>query len=137
MALLKPIFTWLVQNDNDDYEACKKYTEPGALQVGDELVKNIRIYNGYGGVQVENSYNTKLVIAFKNYEDNFLLNLIEVKVNDSDYEKLEIDIDRGVINIGDIYKNSYVDLKVKLGPIQENISTSFKSMVLYLENDKN
>ena len=137
MALLKPIFTWLVQNDNDDYEACKKYTEPGTLQVGDELVKNIRIYNGYGGVQVENSYNTKLVIAFKNYEDNFLLNLIEVKVNDSDYEKLEIDIDRGVINIGDIYKNSYIDLKIKLGPIQENISTSFKSMVLYLENDKN
>ena len=136
MALLKPIFTWLVQNDNDDYEACKKYTEPGALQVGDELVKNIRIYNGYGGVQVENSYNTKLVIAFKNYEDNFLLNLIEVKVNDSDYEKLEIDIDRGSVSLGTIYKNSFVDIKIKIGPIPENINSGLKSVIFYLENDK-
>jgi hypothetical protein len=137
MQNLRPIFTWFVQDaDTNDYDACKAYTEPGALQTGDELVKNIRIHNGYGGAQVDNSYNTKLVLAFKDYEDNFLLNLIQVKVNDSDYTNLNIELDRGYIDLGTIYKNDYVDLKIKIGPVQDNMKTSLKSLIFYLENDK-
>lgn len=131
-----PIFSWFVQEEDDSYNIYKKYTEPGSLNAGDEMVKNIRIWNGYGGQNVENSYNTKLVVAFKEYEDNFLLNLFEIKVNDSDFKKLDIDSDRGSIDLGTIYKNSYVDIKIKIGPIPDNINSNLKSVIFYIENNK-
>lgn len=134
--MARPILTWLVQDEDNSFNVYKSYTEPGSLQPGDVLEKNIRIYNGYGGQVVENSYNTKLIIAFKDYESNFLLNLFEVKVNDGEFEKLEIDIDRGSVNLGTIYKNEYVDVKIKIGPIPENINNGLKSVIFYLENDK-
>lgn len=131
-----PIFSWFIQED-EQFNIYKNYTEAGSLKSGDELIKNIRIYNGYGGQEVDNSYNTKLVVSFKKYEDNFLLNLFEVKINDSDYQKLNVDIDRGTIDLGTIYKNSYIDLKIKIGPIPENIISSLKSVIFYLENNNN
>lgn len=134
--MARPILTWLVQDEDNSFNVYKSYTEPGSLQPGDVLEKNIRIYNGYGGQVVENSYNTKLIIAFKDYESNFLLNLFEVKVNDGEFEKLEIDIDRGSVNLDTIYKNEYVDVKIKIGPIPENINNGLKSVIFYLENDK-
>lgn len=134
--MARPILTWFVQDDDNSYNVYKSYSEPGSIQPGDTLEKNIRIYNGYGGQIVDNSYNTKLIIAFKDYESNFLLNLFEVKVNDGEFEKLEIDIDKGSVNLGTIYKNEYVDIKIKIGPIPENINNGLKSVIFYLENDK-
>ena len=129
--------TWFVSEENE-FEPINSYTADGAYTPGDYFEKVIRIYNNYNGAtDIDSANNAKLVVAFKTYEDNFLLNLFQVSTDGINYYPLKIDIDRGVINIGDIYKNSYVDLKIKLGPIQENISTSFKSMALYLENDKN
>lgn len=129
-----PVFSWFVQED-EQFNIYKNYTQPGSLKTGEELIKNIRIYNGYGGQEVENSYDTKLVVSFKKYEDNFLLNLFEIKINDSDYQKLNVDIDRATIDLGTIYKNSYIDLKIKIGPIPENIISSLKSVIFYLENN--
>ena len=39
-------------------------------------------------------------------------------------------------SIGMIYKNEYVDIKIKIGPIPENINNGLKSVIFYLENDK-
>lgn len=130
-----PIFSFFIQED-DSYSMYKKYTEPGSLNPGDELIKNIRIYNGYGGQTVENSYNTKLVLAFKNYEDNFLLNLFQIQIDNSEFKKLNIESDRGSIDLGTIYKNSYIDIKIKIGPIPENINSDLRSVIFYIENDK-
>ena len=134
--MARPILTWFVQDDDNSYNGYKSYCERGAIQPGDRVGKNIRSYNGYGCQIVDNSYNTKLIVAFKDYESNFLLNLFEVKVNNGEFEKLEIDIDRGSVNLGTIYKNEYVDIKIKIGPIPENINNGLKSVIFYLENDK-
>ena len=131
-----PIFSFLIQEDDGDYNAYKRYTEPGSFNSGDELIKNIRIYNGANGQEVENSYDTKLVLSFKNYEDNFLLNLIQIQVNNTDFKKLDIESDRGSIDLGTIYKNSYVDVKIKIGPIPDNINSNLRSVIFYIENNK-
>jgi hypothetical protein len=82
-------------------------------------------------------------MAFKNFEDNFLLNLMSVTIDNKTFNDLEIDIDRAIVEIGtlsgiansgsDINESNYKDITLSLGPIPENIKSDLKSLYLYLE----
>ena len=77
-----------------------------------------------------------------NFEDSFLLSLIDVAINNVNYP-LEIDIDKGIVNIGDLSgvanagndsnESNYKNIQLTIGPIPENIKSELKSMYLYLE----
>jgi hypothetical protein len=103
----------------------------------------MQVWNNYLGKEdVQDAKDCTLVISFKSFEDSFLLNLINIEVNDINYP-LEIDIDKGVVNIGDLSgtanagnssnESNYRKIKVTIGPIPENIKSELKSMYFYLE----
>ena len=138
--------TWFIQDDDNNFIASKNYTANDSYSPGEYLIKNIQIWNNYNGNEdIDTIEDGQIVIAFKNYEDNFLLNLIQISVNNEDYKNLNIEIDRGYINIGRLtgYSNVGQDdssncknIKLKIGPIPENIKSSVKSMMFYLKYSK-
>lgn len=137
--------TWFI-NEDDTFEPINTYTADGAYTPGDYLEKVIRIYNNYNGAtDIDSVVNAKLVVAFKSYEDNFLLNLFQISIDGVNYSPLTINIDRGEYELGTLtgYANnggsdSYncKTIYIKIGPIPDNIKSSLKSVIFYLEYDK-
>ena len=78
-------------------------------------------------------YNTYMADG----EDNFLLNLIEIRLPGSkEYVKPTIDIDRAVLELGTLYGDAggtYKEIEIKIGPIPENMKSELKSLVFYLD----
>lgn len=139
-----PKFTWFIQNEEDNFIASNSYTAEGSYIPGEYLIRNIQIWNNYNGNEdIEDANDLNIVFAFRCYEDNFLLNLIEISVEDEEYKKLNIDMDRGFIPIGMLTGNSNTgqanssnckNIKIKIGPVPENIKTDLKTLIFYLEN---
>ena len=137
--------TWFI-NEDDTFEPINTYTADGAYTPGDYLEKVIRIYNNYNGAtDIDSVVNAKLVVAFKSYEDNFLLNLFQISIDGVNYSPLTINIDRGEYELGTLtgYANnggsdSYncKTVYIMIGPIPDNIKSSLKSVIFYLEYDK-
>ena len=146
----KPKISWhvLEELDIDDFEyiQCKTYNEEGSYIPGETISKTIRIWNNYSGnSSVNDANNCKLIIAFKNFEDSTLLKLISVKVDEYEQVNVEIDIDRGVIELGNLSGtanngstlngSNYKTVHISIGPIPNNIKSELKSMYFYLEYD--
>ena len=137
--------TWFV-NEENEFEPINSYTADGAYTPGDYFEKVMRIYNNYNGAaDSDSANNAKLVVAFKTYEDNFLLNLFQVSTDGINYYPLKIDIDRGEFELGTLtgFANSgqsestnCKDIYIKIGPIPDNIKSNLKSVIFYLEYDK-
>ena len=71
------------------------------------------------------------------------MNLIKVQVGESDYQELEIDIDKGSIDIGNLSGlanngstqniTNYKQIHFSIGPLPDNVKSELKSMYFYLE----
>lgn len=145
-----PIISWFVLeevNENDYvYIPKKKHEEDESLMPGNTMKLSIQIWNNRGGQEnVKDANNAKLVAYFKNYEDNFYLKLLQVKVSDEEYKNLSIDLDRGYLDLGNIsgkanngsemnYDN-YLNLELKLGPMPSNMRSEIKDLILDIEHD--
>lgn len=142
--------TWQVYEDSDDYNEyipVRNYTEEGSFTSGEYVYKRIRVWNNYfGSSDVSDAKNCNLVLAFKSYEDNFLLHLIQVRVGNGEWVYPNIDTDRGVVPMKDLsglanngtvanYEN-YCDLEINIGPLPENMRCELKSLYFYLEYTK-
>lgn len=145
--MAKPKITWQVYEDGDDYNEyipVRNYTEEGSFTSGEYVNKKVRVWNNYYGVSdVNDAKECKLVLAFKTFEDNFLLHLIRIRVGADDWTAPNIDTDRGIIEIKDLsglanngsisnYDN-YCDLEISIGPLPENMRCELKSLYFYLE----
>ena len=144
-----PKISWQVlENIDNEYEVeyvqYKSYTEEGSYIPGDYVNKRFRVWNNYAGKEdVKNAINCTLVIAFKNFEDNFLLNLMQVIVDDVVHSNLEIDVDRAIVDIGDLsgiantgtdaHRSNYKNIEINIGPIPVNIKSELKGVYFYLE----
>ena len=143
-----PRISWqiLEQVSIDDYEYVqyKSYTEEGSFIPGDIITKTIQVWNNYLGTEdVQDAKDCSLVIAFKNFEDNFLLNIMDVKISGRENETMTIDVDRGVISIGDLsgiantgtnsHESNYRTIDISIGPIPNNIKSELKGLYFYLE----
>ena len=144
----KPKISWhvLEEVDIEQYEFVqyKTYDEEGSYVPNDTIKKTIQVWNNYGGkTDVATIKNCKLIISFKNFEDSYLMNLIKVQVGESDYQELEIDIDKGSIDIGNLSGlanngstqniTNYKQIHFSIGPLPDNIKSELKSMYFYLE----
>ena len=68
---------------------------------------------------------------------------MKVTVNGVEHSNLPIDIDRAVIDIGDLsgvantgtglHTSNYKDIDILIGPIPNNIKSDLKSLYFYLE----
>jgi hypothetical protein len=143
-----PRISWQILDqvaiDEYEYVQYKTYTEEGSFIPGDIITKKIQVWNNYLGTEdVQDALDCALVVGFKNFEDNFLLNLMDIKVIGRENLKLEIDVDRGVISIGDLsgvantgtnsHETNYRTIELSIGPIPNNIKSELKGLYFYLE----
>ena len=102
-----PRITWQVleeigQNEYE-YGIYKNYNEEDSLIPGRTLKKTIRVWNNYLGTEdIQDVNNAILVLGFKTYEDNFLLNLIQVSIDGSELKELDIDMNGGTVFFGNL-----------------------------------
>ncbi len=129
--------SWLVYED-EVFMPYNTYMADGTYSSGDVIKKRIQIWNNHNGIiEAEDALNSKLVLAFKQYEDNFLLNLIQVKLLDTNETlKPNINIDRATYELGTLYGNAggtYKEIEITIGPIPKNLRSELKSLIFYLE----
>jgi hypothetical protein len=133
-----------VSSNEYEYIQYKNYTEEGSFIPGEYITKTIQVWNNYLGMEdVLDASNCKLVLAFKNYEDNFLLNLTKVEILELSAAQFFIDIDRGVIDLGTLSgvantgssmnESNYKTIKISIGPLPANMRNELKSLYFYLE----
>lgn len=129
--------SWMIYED-EVFVPYNTYMADGVYTTGETISKRIQVWNNYRGtVAVDDAIDIKLVLSFKQYEDNFLLNLLTVKDADTN-TVLEptIDIDRAIYNIGSLYGNAggtYKEIELNIGPLPANLKSELKSLVFYLE----
>ena len=129
--------SWMIYED-EGVVPYNTYMADGVYTTGEVISKRIQVWNNYrGSVAVDDAIDVKLVLSFKQYEDNFLLNLLTVKDADTN-TVLEptIDIDRAIYNIGSLYGNAggtYKEIELNIGPLPANLKSELKSLVFYLE----
>lgn len=141
-----PKITWQVyEDDYNEYIPARNYTEEGSYTNGQSIVRRLRVWNNYAGVKdVDDMNNCNLILSFKNFEDNFLLYLIAVRVNQGEYVTPIIDTDKGVVKLGDLSglandgstanSSNYFDIEFKIGPFPSNMRCELKSLYFYLES---
>lgn len=143
-----PRVTWQVleeisQNEYE-YGTYKNYTEEDSLIPGRTLKRTIRVWNNYLGTEdVQDIKDATLVLGFKTYEDNFLLNLIKVSIDGSELAELDVDMNGGTIFFGNLSgttnngkeanHTNYKTIDIEIGPIPDNIKSELKSLYFYLE----
>lgn len=147
--MMAPKTTWYVLEDIDglfEYSPKRTHDMEGSYAPGDTLSVKIQLWNNRLGMEdVQDATNAKLVIFFKNYEDNYLLKLCKVKLNNEEAKPVTIDMDRGIFNLGtisgganngsDLNTNNYVEFELQIGAIPMNVKSELKGLILDVEYD--
>ena len=144
---MTPKLKWYVLEDIDgtyEYSPKKTHDMEGSYAPNDSLKLKIQLWNNRLGTEdVQDVINAKLCVFFKNYEDNYLLKLCKVKINDEEAKPLEIDMDRGLIALGNISGSAnngselnidnYVKFELIIGPLPTNLKSELKGIILDVE----
>ena len=147
--MMAPKTTWYVLEDIDglfEYSPKRTHDMDGSYAPGDTLSVKIQLWNNRLGMEdVQDATNAKLVIFFKNYEDNYLLKLCKVKLNNEEAKPVIIDMDRGLFNLGtisgganngsDLNTDNYVEFELQIGAIPMNVKSELKGLILDVEYD--
>lgn len=147
--MMAPKTTWYVLEDIDglfEYSPKRTHDMDGSYAPGDTLSVKMQLWNNRLGMEdVQDATNAKLVIFFKNYEDNYLLKLCKVKLNNEEAKPVTIDMDRGLFNLGtisgganngsDLNTDNYVEFELQIGAIPMNVKSELKGLVLDVEYD--
>ena len=129
--------SWMIYED-EAYLPYNTYMADGTYSSGDVITRRIQVWNNYQGTTaVDDVAGAKLVLSFKRYEDNFLLNLITIKsMNDNKIIEPNIDIDSAVYDIGTLYGNvggTCKEFELTIGPLPANLKSELKSLIFYLD----
>lgn len=144
-----PKITWYVLEDYNDeleYVPKKKHEEDDSVMPGETMTIKMQVWNNRHSTEdVKDAANAKIVLYFKNFEDNFLLKLCSIKKENDEAKPVEIDIDRGYFELGtisgksnngsDLNYENYFNIELKLGPLPNNIKSELKDLVLDIEYD--
>lgn len=147
--MIAPKITWYILEDIDglfEYTPKRTHTLDGSYIAGESISVKIQIWNNRLNTEdAATAKNSRLALYFKNYEDNYLLNLCKIKLKDSDAKPLDIEIDRGYFNIGningganngsDLNVDNYVEFELIIGPLPNNIKSELKGLIIDLEYD--
>lgn len=146
--MTSPKLTWFVLEDIDglyQYSSKRTHDMEGSYAPGDIVNTKIQLWNNRRGVEdVADAKNAKLILFFKNYEDNYLLKLCKINFN-NEVKPVTIDLDRGIFNLDTISgganngtemnKSNYLEFELQIGPIPSNVKSELKGLVLDVEYD--
>lgn len=147
----KPKISWFVLEEYDgeySYIPKKKHEEEESYSPGDTMLIKFQVWNNIGGAEdIASISESKIVVYFKNFENNLFLNLIEMRKGTDNFKKLDIDMDRGYFELGalsgrrnngsEANTDNYYNVELKLGPIPSNVKSEIKDFVLDIEYDDN
>lgn len=142
-----PKIMWYVLEDIDgvfEYSPKRTHDIDGSYSPEETISVKIQLWNNRLGMQdVADAINSKLVIYFKNYEDNYLLKLCKIKLKDQEAKPLIMDIDRGTFEIGnisgganngsDLNIDNYKEFELQIGPIPTNVKSELKGLIIDLK----
>ena len=142
--MMAPKTTWYVLEDIDglfEYSPKRTHDMEGSYAQGDTLSVKIQLWNNRLGMEdVQDATNAKLVVFFKNYEDNYLLKLCKVKLNNEEAKPVTIDMDRGIFNLGtisgganngsDLNTDNYVEFELQIGAIPMKFKSELKVLIV-------
>lgn len=143
----KPKISWFVLENYDGENSFipkKKHEEEESYSPGDIMKMRVQVWNNIGGAEdVTTIEDAKLVVYFKNFENNLFLKLIEVRKGSDEFKKLTLDMDRGYFELGSLSgrrnngseanTDNYYDIELRLGPIPSNVKSEIKEFVLDIE----
>lgn len=143
-----PKITWFILEDIDglyQYSAKRTHDMEGSYAPGDTINVKIQLWNNRRGTEdVANAENAKLVLFFKNYEDNYLLKLCKINFENK-IRPITIDMDRGIFELRtisgganngtDLNVDNYLEFELQIGPIPSNVKSELKGLVLDVEYD--
>ena len=128
------------------YSAKRTHDMEGSYAPGDTLSVKIQLWNNRRGTEdVANAENARLVMFFKNYEDNYLLKLCKIKF-ENEAKPVTIDMDRGIFELNktisgsanngtDLNTDNYLEFELQIGPIPLNVKSELKGLILDVEYD--
>ena len=142
-----PKITWYIREDIDgisEYSPKRTHELDGSYAPNDKIILDIQVWNNRLGTEdVQDAKNAKLSKFFKNYEDNYMLNLCKIKFNNEEAKALNIEMDRGLIDIGTISGganngsilnvNNYIEFELQIGPLPTNLKSELKGLILDIE----
>lgn len=143
-----PKITWFILEDIDglsQYSAKRTHDMEGSYAPGDCVNIKIQLWNNRRGTEdVADAKDAKLIMFFKNYEDNYLLKLCKVSFG-NEVKPVTIDLDRGIFNLGtisgganngtELNTDNYLEFELQIGPIPSNVKSELKGLVLDVEYD--
>lgn len=142
----QPSISWYIKED-DDYVQDNDYYLGSFSSSSDILIK-IQVWNNrYGNESVEDIENARLSIYFDTVEDSSLLQYCTISINNDEFIKPEIYLNRATINIGtllgtfnsgmDNEKNidNYKNIIVKFSNMPTNLKNGLKNLFLDIEFD--
>lgn len=147
--MMSPKISWYVLENIDgllDYSPKRTHSMEGSYAPGDTMHIKVQLWNNRLGMEdVDDANDAKLVLFFKNYEDNYLLKLCKIKLNNQEAKPVTIDMDRGLFDIGnisgganngsDLNYDNYVEFELQIGPIPNNIKSELKGLILDVEHN--
>lgn len=143
-----PKITWFVLEDIDglyQYSAKRTHDMEGSYAPGDVISMKIQLWNNRRGTEdVADAKDAKLVLFFKNYEDNYLLKLCKLNFENK-IRPITIDMDRGIFDLKtisgganngtDLNEDNFLEFELQIGPIPSNVKSELKGLILDVEYD--
>ena len=129
--------SWMVYED-ETYLPYNTYMAEGTYTTDEVIKRKIQVWNNYQGASsVDDIINAKLILSFKRYEDNFLLNLITIRlVQENRILEPVIDMDRAIYDFGTLYGyagGNCKEIEIIIGPLPANLKSELKSLIFYLD----
>jgi hypothetical protein len=144
--MANPIIGWYIK-ESDNYVQEDEYYL-GSFTSDSEISINVQVWNNrYGSNSVDGISDARLAIYFDTVEDAALLNYCTVSVNDSYFTAPKIELQRGIVSIGElsgIYNDglelssnevNYKNLSIKFSGFPCNLKNGLKNMFLDIEFD--
>lgn len=138
--------SWYVQEEEDYSQNNEHYL--GSFSPQDEIILKLQVWNNrYGTTIVDTIVTSRLSVCFDNYEDGSILKYCTISINDSSFESLDIQGNKGVVNLGMLsgnYNNgldtsdnafNFKNIVVKFTDLPQNLKNGIKNMILDIELD--
>lgn len=143
-----PKITWFILEDIDglyQYSAKRTHDMEGSYAPGDVISMKMQLWNNRRGAEdVADAKNAKLVLFFKNYEDNYLLKLCKINFENK-IKPITIDMDRGEFDLRtisgganngtELNTDNFLEFELQIGPIPPNVKSELKGLILDVEYD--
>lgn len=144
--MLKPVITWHIIEEDETMQENEYYL--GSYSPNEEIQLSFQVWNNrYGQIEAETIDNARLAIYFETFEDNAILNYCTVSVNEGEFSKPEIDVNKATLYIGELNgtinngsatdknRTHFKNVTLKFTNLPSNLKNGLKNLFIDIELD--